>query len=717
MSFAQDYSIVLSKTASNIRIDGKLQESVWWGDPIASDFVMHFPNDSIPAESKTEVWMTFNEKNLYIAAKCYDSVEGDYVVQSLKRDYSFDDNDGFAVLLDPFQNANSGYGFVVNPFGAQLDGIIARGGTQGMTTSWDGFWKSEVQRSPDNKFWTVEIAIPLKTLRFNENVEDWKINFVRNDLKRSETSTWVPIPRGFEVATQTFMGDLQMINFHYSAGNNMAVVPYSAIKVTRDHTDIDATTDFSPSVGVDSKIEVSPSLNLDLTINPDFSQVEVDEQILNLNRFELFFPERRLFFLENSTQFSGLGNSREKPFFSRRIGGVGDEPVSIIFGARLSGNLTETIKVGLMNVQTASKKEADIDSQNYTVATLQKEMLPGLNIGTFLTNRQRFSVGKPMQDFNRVGGVEVDYISKDARTTMKGFAHRSFTQEKLNKAGAYSFKARYRTSTYSVFAGVDAIGENYITDMGYVPRLYQEYVDTIVRTPYIQFRTNGYYRFYFKKGSVINYVSPKANLDVFTDNKGKYSEHVVKLSLISKFNNRSELEVNWSDYSSNLQFPLHLTGLNIPFEAGTYHNQESNLIFRTGQLHNLFGEAQLGYGGKFLGRNLTMYGELNYRFKSLMILGVTIDQRYLIDYPESFGSANFTLFGSKVEFSFTKNLFFSTFLQYNTQKENFNINSRFNWRFSPLSDLFLVYTENYTTSDLSVKDKTFVLKFSYWFNL
>ena len=717
MLIAQGPGIAISKSQFNIKVDGQLTESDWWNKPLAKDFVMNFPQDSILAESKTEVWMTYNDKYLYIAAKCYDELKGDYIVQSLKRDFDFQNNDAFGVYLDPFQNANSGYGFIVNPYGVQLDGIVGRGGTFGLTTSWDGLWHAEVYRSPEERFWSVEIAIPLKTLRFNENIGDWKINFSRNDLKRNETSTWYPVPRGFDVATQSCMGDLKMNEFNYLPGNNMAIVPYSAMKITKEYTDPESVTEVAPSVGVDAKIEVSPSLNLDLTINPDFSQVEVDEQILNLNRFELFYPERRLFFLENSNQFSGLGNSRVRPFFSRRIGGVGDEPVSIIFGARLSGNINKTLKVGLMNIQTASKKELDIESQNYTVASLQQEVLPGFNIGAFVTNRQAFSdftFGGP--DFNRVGGVEADYISPDSRTTLKGFVHYSRTHEKYDNAAAYSFKGRYRTSVYSIFAGFDAIGQNYMTDIGYVPRLFQEYVDTTLRVPFIHYRTNGYYRFYMKKGP-INFISPKLNFDYYTDNEGNFQEHVFKMSLITKFNNRSELEMNWSEFTSNLLFPLHLTGLEIPFQAGRYQNQQFGIEFRTNKTRSLYGEMTFEYGGQYLGKSIKLLSELNYRFDKLMILGLNWDQRYLMDYPTEFGDAKFTLLGSKVEFSFTKSLFFSTFLQYNTQKENFNINSRLNWRFRPLSDLFLVYTENYTTSDLSVKDKTLVLKFSYWFNL
>ncbi len=714
---AQGHAIAISKSQSNIKIDGILTESDWWSKPVAKDFVMNFPQDSIAAASETEVWMTYNDKYLYIAAKCYHGVNENYIVQSLKRDFAFQNNDAFGIYLDPFQNANSGYGFIVNPFGVQLDGIIGRGGTFGMTTSWDGLWYAEVFRSPKEGFWSVEIAIPLKTLRFNENVRDWKINFSRNDLQRNETSTWYPVPRGFDVATQSFMGDLQMHEFDYLPGNNMAIVPYSAMKITKDYSDPSSATEVTPSVGVDAKIEVSPSLNLDLTINPDFSQVEVDEQILNLNRFELLYPERRLFFLENSNQFSGLGNSRVRPFFSRRIGGEGEEPVSIIFGARLSGNINKTLKIGLMNIQTASKNELDIESQNYTVASLQKEVLPGFNVSAFVTNRQAFSdFSFNGPDYNRVGGVEADYISKDSKTTLKGFAHFSRTQDRFDKSSAYSFKGRYRTSVFSIFGGFDSIGENYMTDIGFVPRLYQEYVDTTIRVPFIHYRTNGYYRFYMNNGP-INFISPKLNFDYYTDNEGNFQEHVLKLSLITKFNNRTELEMNWSEFTSNLLFPLQLTGLEIPFQAGRYRNQQFGLEFRTNQRRSLYGELTFEYGGQYLGKNIKLLSEVNYRFDKFMILGLNWDQRYLIDYPTEFGDANFTLLGSKVEFSFTKSLFFSTFLQYNTQKKNFNINSRLNWRFRPLSDLFLVYTENYTTSDLSVKDKTFVLKFSYWFNL
>ncbi|MEM8907288.1 MAG: carbohydrate binding family 9 domain-containing protein, partial [Bacteroidota bacterium] len=224
----QNDEVLAHKASSPIRVDGRLSERDWQeGRPI-SYFQMTYPHDTLQAKSKTIVQVLFDDRFLYIGAICEDQIAGDYVVQSLKRDFDFAVNDAFAVFIDAFSDATNGLGFAVNPYGVQWDGIIANGGNKGVTTTWDGLWYAEVWQHPLETYWSVEMAIPLKTLRFKSSAEHWRINFARNDLKRNELSTFVPIPRGFEVATLNRMAKLVWESPPQKPGPNITLIPYLA---------------------------------------------------------------------------------------------------------------------------------------------------------------------------------------------------------------------------------------------------------------------------------------------------------------------------------------------------------------------------------------------------------------------------------------------------------------------------------------------------------
>ncbi|MGB1216666.1 MAG: DUF5916 domain-containing protein, partial [Saprospiraceae bacterium] len=455
--YSQNSTINVVRTEEDIVIDGALTEDTWKNANMVTDFFMTYPSDSIPSKTKTEVRAAYNDKFLYITALCYDDNEGDYVVQSLKRDYSFLVNDGFAVIIDAFRDGTSGLSFAVSPFGVQRDGIVARGGAFGVSTSWDGLWFSEVSRG--GGYWSVEMAIPFKTLRFNPGSDNWAINFVRNDLKENEVSAWQPIPRGFNVASLAHTGTMEWDEAPQKKGGKVILIPYVASTLSRDYTDTNQTkVEYKPNIGLDAKFDITSSLNLDVTVNPDFSQVEVDEQVINLDRFELNFPERRLYFQENSDLFAGLGNSRVRPFFSRRIGGVGNDPVPVYGGVKLSGKLNKDWRVGLLGVHTGHLDSLVFD-QNWFIVTAQRKVLKSSAIRGFVTNRQGFFDKKwNKNDYNRVGGLEFDFRSDDGEYTGHAYSHYATNNEKLNKAYALGFKGRYKSSKWSGFVGLDVIG-------------------------------------------------------------------------------------------------------------------------------------------------------------------------------------------------------------------------------------------------------------------
>jgi len=329
-------TLKIRKATAPIIIDGIIDEPDWKSADVAEDFFQNFPYDSSFAITKTQVKVTYDDQNIYVAAICYDDLPGDYVVQSLKRDFSYPISDAFAVYIDPFNDKLNGFSFAVNPLGAQREGLLQGGGFFGVTTSWDNKWYSKVKRKADR--WIVEMAIPFKTIRYQENNITWGINFSRNDLKRNENSSWSPVPRNFNIGSTAFTGTLIFESPPKKPGTNISIIPYAIASTDQDFSS-EGDVNQSGNSGFDAKIAVSPSLNLDITLNPDFSQVEVDRQIVNLTRFSLFFPEKRQFFVENSDLFSKFGFRQIRPFFSRNIGLNQGRIMPILAGARLSATV------------------------------------------------------------------------------------------------------------------------------------------------------------------------------------------------------------------------------------------------------------------------------------------------------------------------------------------------------------------------------------------
>ena len=373
-----NYRLSIQKTNEKIKIDGVLDEVTWKNATVAGDFFMITPVDTGKATQFSEARMSFDEENLYLSIIFFNnSKQGAYVVESLKRDFSFGKNDNFIVAIDPFNNQNTGFAFGLNAYGAQWDGTMFNG--RNVDLNWDTKWYSEVQF--DEEKWVCEIAIPFKSIRYNEDISEWGINFSRLDLKASEKSSWAPVPRQFPSVTLAYAGALVWENPPPKQSSNVSLIPYLSNNLNSENN---TTANYAFKVGGDLKYGLTSAMNLDVTINPDFSQAEVDQQVTNLDRFELFFPERRQFFLENADLFSNFGYRSIRPFFSRRIG----LNVPIQGGIRLSGNLDENWRIGLMDIQTRQDDELNLAGENFGVVTLQRKVFDRSNISAIFVNKQ-----------------------------------------------------------------------------------------------------------------------------------------------------------------------------------------------------------------------------------------------------------------------------------------------------------------------------------------
>ena len=706
-SFGQQTSYVLhiKKAQSTIQIDGKLDEADWGIAETAGDFHRVTPIDTGYSDALTEVMMTYDDENLYLAAICYDDLPGKHIIESLRRDFSFGRNDNFLVFLDPFNDRTTGFSFGASAAGAQWDGLLADGGSRGADLEWDNKWESVVVQYEDR--WVFEMAVPFKSIRYKEGVDQWGVNFSRLDLKRNEKSSWSPVPRQFATSTLAFTGKLQWDQAPPPPGTNISLIPYFSAGVSKDHQ-VNGDYDFTSDIGGDVKVAISSSLNLDLTVNPDFSQVEVDRQVTNLDRFELFFPEQRQFFLENSDLFANFGFDRLRPFFSRRIGL--ESP--IIAGARLSGKINQDWRLGVMNIATNKQDSANLPAQNYSVLAIQRRVLSRSNISAIFVNRDAFnfdeyqSEGTPRNKYNRVAGVDFNLASNSNIWTGKIMYHHSFSPQDDGSSFAHGVNLRYRTQYLLAEWNHEIVGEGYSAEVGFVPR-----------KGYFRWQPVLEYKIYPKTEKLINH-GPNFEANMFWNPDFNLTDREIVASYEVQWSNTATLMIGGSDNYIKLLAPFDPTNSGgDSLATGTDYNWQTVAMGFQSDRRKIFSYTlEASTGGYYHGNRTNFNGSVIYRYQPYgsISLNVTYDR---IDLPDPFNDAKFWLISPKIDFTFTDKIFLTTFIQYNEQIDNVNLNARFQWRFKPVSDLFLIYSDNYFTQNLRVKNRAIILKISYWLNL
>jgi len=705
----------IKKSSQSIQVDGEIGEIEWKGVQVAKDFVQFFPADSVFSNTKTEVMLTYDDHALYVAAICYDNFKGKNVVQSLKRDFDFSTSDAFTVIFDPLDDKVNGFQFSLNPYGAQQEAMIQNGGNFGNETRWDNKWFSSVKRSEGK--WTLEMKIPFKTIRYKPGLDVWGVNFARNNQKINEVSCWNRVPLNFSVSSLGYTAPLKWDNPPPKPGLNASIIPYALGGYTADYQKQKDSPRWG--AGGDVKFSLTPSLNLDLTINPDFSQVNVDQQITNLTRFNLFFPEQRQFFIENSDLFARFGFTKIRPFFSRRIGLKDGQAIPIIGGLRLSGKINRNWRIGIMNIQTAKSTLYNAEAQNYTVAAIQRQVFARSNIGIIIINRQGFTDRKlNFTDFNRVIGLDYDLLSKDNKWTGKFFVHHSFSPQKNNNAYTHASYLGYSTRKWNIMWNHEYVGKNYRTDLGFVPRqsFYNSQTNQTVNLTYWRLEPVLSYTIYPKSKKL---YSADFNLynSTYFDSSFSTNDVISTASIDLNFFNSASMSAGYNEQFTRLLFPIDLTlqGKN-PLPAGGYAYRSGFIKFNSNR-RKVFNYTINLYGGSFYtGTLLGGSATLGFRAQPWgnFSLRLTHDE---VDLGPTYGRSSLTILGPTIEITPLKNLFFTTFIQYNTQINNLNINSRVQWRYAPMSDLFIVYTENYGTEKLNVNNRGIVIKLVYWLGI
>lgn len=716
-----DFIYRVSHMNEPIAIDGDLSESSWESAEVATDFWMNYPVDDrkVDHRLRTEVRVMADEQFIYIGATCYGPPG--HVIKTLKRDAEFWDGDGFGVVIDPVNEKTNGYTFGISPAGVQTEYLVTgqagrreepQPGQQpnGLNLAWDNKWFSEVSDHPDR--WVVEMAIPFKTLRYDEGKIRWGINFFRRDASSNTIHSWAPVPIEFNETDLGYTGILLWDRAPEKAAGNVAIIPYVRAGVYKDYEQGGpAEPDFQP--GLDAKVPVTSSLNLDLTVNPDFSQVEVDEQVINLTLFDIRLPEKRLFFLENNDIFEDFGIPPMRPFFSRRIGlDRSGNPIPILYGARLSGNVNQDLRVGVMNLQT--RQTDDFSAQNYTVAAVHQQVLARSIIKGYIQNRQ--GIGSENTDYNRNAGLDLQFRSEDGRFQTFGGIAKSFSPGLTSKNYFYTLATGYDNRNISVYTNLAGLGKNYIQDLAFLrgQEYYDASRDSLIRIGFNHWFARFAYTYYPEAGHRV--ISHEFNSRFIYDADSAFRRINADLEVgyLLKFASTGQLQVTYNHYLTDLIFPF--TFINgEPLPVGTYPHDQAQVQFKTDQ-RKLFSVGGGILGGTFYnGSRIQFLAILKYRAQPWGNFSVNFEQNNL-QFPDPYGSQKIFLISPRIEINFSRSLFWTTFLQYNTQDDNFNINSRVQWRFQPMSDLYIVYTDNYAVEFWGPKNRALVVKLNYWFN-
>ncbi len=686
-----------------IQIDARDTDPAWQKLPIATDFSRVLPMDSGRANARTEVRICFDDKNLYILAICRKPGNYPNRVESLRRDFNFQRNDNFIVFLDPFDDRTNGQTFGVNAAGAQWDGMLADGGKADL--NWDNKWTSEVKDFGTH--YIFEAAIPFTTLRYKSGVKEWGINLSRNDISLPEKSAWAPVPRQFPTSTLAFSGTLVFEEAPPAPGANISVIPYLASGMNKNH-ERQTPTRVDAAFGGDVKIGITSSLNLDLTYNPDFSQVEVDRQVTNLDRFELFFPERRQFFLENGDLFANFGFSGLRPFFSRRIG----LEAPIVAGARLSGKLNKDWRIGAMNMQTQQNPERGLPAQNFSVLALQRRVFARSNIGLLAINKESSPdfinplPGRPINRYNRNIGLEYNLASANNKWTGKINTFKSFTPGVRRNDWAHAGSLQYASKRLTLGWQHEYVGERYNPEVGFVPR-----------RGYIKINPSAGVLFFPDKGAILSHGVRVVSLSYFNQKGGSLdNEHYMVYTITGRKNGTISTFLS-TDYVKLTQpFDPTNSGKDTLARGTTHDWRAFGMEINSPQQKLLTFSLSTRLGGYYQGGTRTnISGEVSYRLQPYAIFSMGMSYND-IRMRAPWNQTQLWLASSRVDLTLTNKLYFTTFVQYNNQLKNVNINSRLQWRYKPASDFFLVYTDNYLPAPFSVKNRAVVLKFTYWWN-
>ena len=643
-----------------------------------------------------------------------------------RRDSSLADSDSFQLILDTFLDRQNGFVFGTSPSGQEYDGQLVnegaggsgmggggqtRGAGGGFNQNWDGVWR--VRTAISDVGWSAEFAIPFRTLRFPAGREQtWGVNFQRNIRRRNESAYWAPLPRQFDLFRVSLAGQVRGVAAPEGLWRTLQVTPYVIGEALGRADRTDAGTVAIGGFGGDLKYGVTSGLALDLTYNTDFAQVEVDDQQINLDRFTLFFPEKRPFFLENAGAFT-VSNSggaafndpgQTELFFSRRIGiDPAGQLIPILGGARLSGKVNKAVTVGFLNMQTEAVGGL-APANNFTVARVRRDLADRSSVGALLVNRQATGRSAGFDDYNRTYAFDGRW-GFGQNGLVAGFAAKTETPGRDGRDHAFDVAVDYNTEAWRLRANVMEMGEDFNPEVGFVRRIGFRKVDGGI------FNTSRPAPNPFR----IQEVRPHITFNRFWSiDSGFIETSLVHMDNFWEFEDSSVAITAWNVRKEGVTQEFKISG--VPVAPGSYDWHELSLSYNSDR------SAPLGYGFRFqrsgfFGGRLQVAGP-SVRFRRGEALNVELRwTRNDIDLPAASVVTN--LATSRVAYNFSPRIFTQGLLQYNDSDNLWSVNLRFGWLQDANTGLFLVYNQTDGLEDFVPRGSghSVILKYTHLFDL
>ena len=684
-----------------IKIDGRLDEPAWSEAKPATDFRMEEPTEGAPASERTEVRVVFDDKNLYVGIHAFDSEPARINSRELVRDASFSNDDKVEILLDTYHDRRNAFRFAVNPLGVQQDALITDEGRD-VNLSWDARWISSGHI--DQTGWTVEIAIPLSTLRFKEGEDTWGFNVARIVRRKNEENLWTSWQRSFGLERVSQAGELVGVG-EIKRRRLVEVKPYAS-GGWRQGVPLIGRQGFDAGVqgkaGLEvAKLGITPSLTAEFTANPDFGQAEVDNQVVNLSRFSVFFPEKRDFFLENAGIFLFGREEANQLFFTRRIG-LTDEgaPVPIDYGAKVTGKVGR-YNVGFLQVQTRRLGDPStgfgIPRQQFTVARVKRDILKRSFLGAMFVNRQGSTTagGSP---YNRGGGVDAEFNLTD-HYQLKAFLMGTMTPGVRSSFLSGRVDSIFENNLFRFITVYEDVGSNFNPEVGFAERTgFHQYFGQAAYKPRAKFLPG------------VRQMEFETQLEYYTDRRGKLSTRQAELSWDTEFKNSADFFFRpIEDVTDVLTEPFEIRpGIVIP--SGSYHFNRPRVSLTSDRSKRIVLTGRYKWGGFYSGSRRETSGGFTFR----------PNEHFLFDFSDSFndvrlreGDFTTNLFLGRVNYNFSRKLLTSALMQLNSAARLAALNVRLRYIYRPNSDFFVIYNQ---TTGRGLERPSYQLQFKFTYD-
>lgn len=692
-----------------MRVDGNLDENFYRTIPPITGFIQTNPNAGDLATEQTEAWIFFDDHNIYVAARCHDSQpEKRWVANEMRRDNTgIARSENFSVIFDTFYDRRNGFLFEITPIGGIWDSWVTNEKAPG-NADWNPVWERKAGRFPGG--WTVEMAIPFKSLRYKPGATQvWGFNIRRTVRWKNEESFIGLMPRNSGSVIFMISRAATLVGLEVPSGSkNLEIKPYGITSVMTDRLATPAVSKKKDAnAGFDVKYGVTQNLTADFTYNTDFAQVEVDEQQVNLTRFNLFFPEKREFFLEGqglydfggASSFAGIGGASANTvipllFFSRRIGFNQNRVIPVNAGGRVTGKMGK-YSVGLMDVRTGDDQTSHTRATNFQVMRVKRDILRRSNIGALMTERSSSSLNTGS---SQSYGLDT---SLGFYTNLNINAYLAKTTNPRITSGDTSYRAdvNYNGDRYGLELDRMAVGAHFNPEVGFLSRNGFH-------------RTFGLFRFSPRprKNGLVRKYSYQANYEYFTNSGGRLESRDGTANLGIEFENSDRLNVIY-DLNYELLVRSFTIAPQVTIPVGAYPFQMLQATMALGNQRSISGTISVGQGSFYGGTRTTVgYTAGRIALSPRFSLEPTLSRNW-VSLP--YGHFTTTLLSNRATFTATPTMFFTGLIQYNSTNKSLSSNLRARWEYTPGSELFVVYTDEHDTSSVgppSLKNRAFVVK-------